>query len=87
VHPLEELISLNMYDKNDDDLIPANPPPLPTIDQLAAPIRAETYIYGDYRDLKPSLWSFEDFVKKDAKKWYGPQLGEIDVRWATEAAV
>jgi len=40
-------------------------------------IKAETYVYGDdVNNLMPELWSFEDFVKNNAKKWHGLGAGE-----------
>ncbi|KAF8905110.1 hypothetical protein CPB84DRAFT_1960658 [Gymnopilus junonius] len=47
------------------------PPPLPSFAESLDAIEAETYVYGDERDLEANLWSFEDFVKNNAWKWYG----------------
>jgi len=38
---------------------------------LLESIPAHTYIFLDIRFLEPTLWSFDDFVKKNAWKWYG----------------
>jgi hypothetical protein len=69
---------------DDEALVPPKPPPLPTLSDLAPPIRTETYVYDHFKRLEPELWSFEEFVKKNAWKWYGDQLpdSDDDVRWA-----
>jgi len=38
---------------------------------------AETYIYADETCLRPELWSFNEFAKNNAWKWYG------GTRWAS----
>jgi hypothetical protein len=46
-------------------------------------IGAETYVYDDENNLMPELWSFDDFVKNNARKWYGdggPGITEADRR-------
>jgi ferritin len=30
----------------------------------------ETYVYKNFENLDAELWSFEDFVKNNARKWY-----------------
>ncbi|TFK20279.1 hypothetical protein FA15DRAFT_673596 [Coprinopsis marcescibilis] len=65
VHPLGDLDPLS-----EDPSIPSNPPPLPDISQLPPTIQAETYIFASINVLEPALWSFEDFVAKNAWKWY-----------------
>ena len=60
----------------DDSLVPAHPPPLPPPSQMTNITRAETYVYGDENNLMPELWSFEDFVKNNAHKWYGLSANE-----------
>ncbi|RDB25796.1 hypothetical protein Hypma_006604 [Hypsizygus marmoreus] len=82
VHPLDSLVNLNEYDKDDESLIPSKPPALPTPEELATPVKAEAYVYKYFTRLEAELWSFEEFVKKDAQKWYGPQKEDGDVRWA-----
>ena len=73
IYKLGRLIDVSNYSiDKDDSLVPAHPPPLPSPSQMANFIvRAETYVYGDEKNLMPELWSFEDFVKNNAKKWYG----------------
>ena len=53
-------------------MVPAHPPPLPPSSEMTNTITAETYVYDDEKNLMPELWSFDDFVKNNAKKWYGP---------------
>ena len=60
------------YSKKDEaSLTPTNPPPIPQPSSLPSPVEAETYIYLDPSRLEHELWSFEDFVKENAWKWYG----------------
>ncbi|GLB40394.1 putative gamma-glutamyl cyclotransferase, AIG2-like [Lyophyllum shimeji] len=84
VHPLGPLVKLLEYPIDDEGLIPSKPPALPPVSGLAPPIKAETYVYdlSQVKRLEPELWSFEEFVKKNAWKWYGEQLPDEDVRWA-----
>ncbi|KAG7089547.1 hypothetical protein E1B28_011220 [Marasmius oreades] len=70
VYPLEPLLDMTVYSKKDDEsLVPSSPPPIPT--ELGDPIEAETYIYLEPSRLEPELWSFEEFVEQNARKWYG----------------
>ncbi len=56
----------------DDHVVPLHAPALPPLDSLPPPLAAQTYIYaGPLRDLAPELWSYEDFVRKNAWKWVG----------------
>ncbi|KAG6879556.1 hypothetical protein C0992_001561 [Termitomyces sp. T32_za158] len=80
VHPLSTFVKLLDYPLDDETLIPSKLPALPAT--LAPPFRTDTYIYDVSARLEPDLWSFEDFVKKNAWKWYREQLPEDDVRWA-----
>ncbi|KAG6899298.1 hypothetical protein C0993_011460 [Termitomyces sp. T159_Od127] len=80
VHPLSTFVKLSQYPVDDETLIPSKPPALP--ETLAPPFRTDTYVYNMLDRLEPDLWSFEDFVKKNAWKWYREQLPEDDVRWA-----
>ncbi|KAF9267793.1 hypothetical protein L218DRAFT_977781, partial [Marasmius fiardii PR-910] len=73
VHPLEPLLDMAVYSrKNDVSLIPSSPPPIPELSLLNDPIEVETYVYLEPSHLEPELWSFEEFVKQNAWKWYGP---------------
>jgi hypothetical protein len=47
-------------------------PPLATANELAEPIEAQTYVWClEDSDLEKELWSFDEFVKKNAWKWIG----------------
>ena len=66
-------------------LIPAALPPLPSADELAQPIPAQTYVWcSKDSNLEKELWSFDEFVKNNAYKWIGPEAksreeyGEVD---------
>ncbi|KAF8825153.1 hypothetical protein HHX47_DHR7000288 [Lentinula edodes] len=82
------LIDIPAYDVALDDksLVPADPPPLPPTSELLPAIPAQTYIYNDLENLEADLWSFEDFIKNNAWKWYGdasndnPDITEVDRR-------
>ncbi|KAJ7126959.1 hypothetical protein C8R44DRAFT_617604 [Mycena epipterygia] len=87
VYPLENLINLAEY-----TMLTTTPAPLPPDAELPSPVEVETYVYGDISNLKPEIWDFDDFVKKNAWKWYGsgsrdnPDYTEVDRRQAAEAA-
>ncbi|KAF8656266.1 hypothetical protein AX16_002702 [Volvariella volvacea WC 439] len=73
-YQLEEAIPLSEYELNEKTIIPDHAlPPLPQ--DLGEGVEAETYIYVDPSRLKRDLWSFEEFVKEKAWKWYGPEGG------------
>ncbi|KAG5652118.1 hypothetical protein H0H81_006255 [Sphagnurus paluster] len=80
VHPLARAVAL--CDFSVDEMIPATPPPLPAPEELAPPVEAGTYVFVLPQRLEPALWSFEEFVLKNAHKWYGEQPPDEDVRWA-----
>lgn len=75
VHPLGPMIKLPEYGSDNESLIPSKPPALPTAIDESPTIHAETYIYDQFKNLEAELWSFEEFVKNNARKWYG---GEHD---------
>ena len=53
-------------------LIPAALPPLPPASELAQPIPAQTYVWClDDGGLEKELWSFDEFVSKNAYRWTG----------------
>jgi hypothetical protein len=56
----------------EDSLNPTALSPLATIGELAPPIEAQTYVWcvEDNR-LDKELWSFDEFVRKNAGKWVG----------------
>lgn len=67
-------------------LIPAALPPLPPASELAQPIPAQTYVWRlDDGGLEKELWSFDEFVSKNAYRWIGPgardneDYAEVDV--------
>ncbi|KAI0275899.1 hypothetical protein BGY98DRAFT_1065301 [Russula aff. rugulosa BPL654] len=66
-------------------LIPTALPPLPSADELAEPIPAQTYVWCSKDSyLEKELWSFDEFVKNNAYKWIGPEAKsseyvEVDV--------
>lgn len=87
IYTLGPLINVSNYTVDlDDSLVPAHPPPLPSPSQLTNlnTIKAETYVYLDENNLLPELWSFEEFVKNNAEKWYR-LAGESGGSGVTEA--
>ncbi len=55
-------------------LIPTALPPVPSADELAQPIPAQTYVWCSKDSyLEKELWSFDEFVKTNAYKWIGPE--------------
>ncbi|KAK0469649.1 uncharacterized protein EV420DRAFT_1495889 [Desarmillaria tabescens] len=82
VHPLEDAINLSEYSvlKDDKYLLPNPPAPLPPVEELAEAIPAETYIYKNIEKLDAELWSFGEFVRLNAWKWYQPEESEVDGR-------
>ncbi|KAF5327155.1 hypothetical protein D9619_004896 [Psilocybe cf. subviscida] len=68
-HPLGTFVNVSSQEIDDDNLLPAEPAPLEK--NLAPAIEAQTYIYCDHTMLDAHLWSFEEFVKVNAWKWYG----------------
>ena len=70
IYSLGPLTDISNHSIDEDSLIPAHPPPLPSPSQLTNIIRAETYVYGDENNLMAELWSFDEFVKNNARKWY-----------------
>ena len=70
VHALGLLQDLSA-DLDSETFVTEHPPPLPDSPDTLTPIEAETYVYADENNLDASLWSFQDFVKHNAWKWYG----------------
>ncbi|KAH9071183.1 hypothetical protein EDB83DRAFT_2367041 [Lactarius deliciosus] len=65
----------------EDSLIPADLPPSPAASELAQTVPAQTYAWGRKdSDLDEELWSFDEFVQKNAWKWIdhgaGPQRND-----------
>ena len=76
VHPLGPFTQIQVDAANsgavEDSLIPTDLPPLPAATELAQAIPAQTYVWcRDIRGLESELWSFEEFVQKNAWKWIG----------------
>jgi len=86
VHPLGPLTDVSNHSIDHDSLVPAHSLPLPSPSQIIESIAAETYVYEDENNLMAELWSFDDFVKNNAWKWYGsaaddnPYITEVDQR-------
>ncbi|KAF8635179.1 hypothetical protein AX15_000511 [Amanita polypyramis BW_CC] len=81
VHPLEEATPLNDFAGQDKNLIeriaPAEPQPIDEVLAKASSDCAEAEVYvfqEDVSKLEPALWSFGEFVRKNAWKWYGGQV-------------
>ena len=73
MHPLTPFGSLNTPQGGEGDsaLLPQHASPLPPTSELPEGVEAHTYGFQDIRWLEPTLWSFDDFIKKCAWKWYG----------------
>ena len=71
VHPLTPFTSVRGHGEisDADATIPSTPPYLP--DTLAEPVQAHVYVWLDISRLEAELWSYEDFVRYNAHKWYG----------------
>jgi hypothetical protein len=81
VHPLGRLtavpsdaaVSSSEATVVEGSLIPAALPPLPSADELAQPILAQTYVWCSKDSyLEKGLWSFDEFIRNNAYKWIGP---------------
>jgi len=59
-------------------LIPATLLPLESTGELAQPIPALTYVWYLGDGLEKELWSFDEFVKKNAWKWTGESARRDD---------
>ncbi|KAF8261065.1 hypothetical protein EI94DRAFT_1746861 [Lactarius quietus] len=65
----------------EDNLIPADLPPLPAASEMAQTVPAQTYVWClDDSGLDKELWSFDEFVRKNAWKWVdrGAQREDYD---------
>lgn len=76
VHPLGPFTEIQVdaatSEAVEDSLIPTDLPPLPAATELAQTVPAQTYVWcWDVRGLDSELWSFEEFVRKNAWKWIG----------------
>ncbi|CAK5268428.1 unnamed protein product, partial [Mycena citricolor] len=83
VYPLEPLVDLSQY-----RMLPETLTPLPGPAELPASAPVDTYIFKDMSRLVRDVWDLEDFVNKNAWKWYGdgsrdnPDFTEVDRRQA-----
>ncbi|KAJ7227221.1 hypothetical protein GGX14DRAFT_348174 [Mycena pura] len=68
LHPLAELVALADHKMT----VSAPATPLPPDAELRAPVEVDTYVYNDISALMRDVWDFDDFVAKNAWKWYGP---------------
>ncbi|EAU85598.2 hypothetical protein CC1G_06311 [Coprinopsis cinerea okayama7 len=73
IHPLTPLIAVNDHPGEDQELVLLHASPLPTAECLPCSLKAETYVYSVPTGLEPDLWSFDDFVKNNARKWFDYQ--------------
>ncbi|PPR00792.1 hypothetical protein CVT24_000757 [Panaeolus cyanescens] len=86
-HLLGPFVDVSTHGTRFNDLIPTHPPPLPeNVDTSTQTLEVETYIYCDETNLEADLWSFEDFVKNNAWKWYhsdkSRDLADLERAWA-----
>jgi hypothetical protein len=91
VHPLGSLTSLaesSVFEELSSN--PSKVAPLPDIAGLPPAIQAETYVYSaSVSYLNAELWSFDEFVQKNAWKWIANGRGsrsnseyiEVDEMW------
>ncbi|KAJ3541599.1 hypothetical protein NMY22_g3833 [Coprinellus aureogranulatus] len=80
VHPLEPFTPLNTPAGQPDapeSLIPQHATPLPPVEELGGAVDAHTYVFQDIRYLEPRLWSWDEFMKNSAWKWYGGSPDEV----------
>ncbi|TFK20281.1 hypothetical protein FA15DRAFT_673599 [Coprinopsis marcescibilis] len=70
IHPLAPSASISTHSEEDLDLVLLHSTPLPPTPELASPFKAQTYVFLNVAQLEPELWSFEDFVKENAYKWF-----------------
>lgn len=68
-HPLVAAEPLSVA-LTDQELIPTHPAPITETTPFSTGVESETYIYIDIDNLVSELWSFEDFVRLNAYKWY-----------------
>ncbi|KAK7033154.1 hypothetical protein R3P38DRAFT_2921062 [Favolaschia claudopus] len=68
VHPLEDLVYLPDY-----EMPTIKPSALPSDSDLPGAVEVETYVYTDLSNLNADVWNFDDFVDKNAWKWYDPE--------------
>ncbi|KAF9243516.1 hypothetical protein BU15DRAFT_86460 [Melanogaster broomeanus] len=95
VHLLGPLTSLNDTPPIEvNGLVLAKPPPVPTSSELEKPLEVDTYVWCQpLSQLRPTLWTFEEFIKDSAWKWLGSgsegnkDYAEVDRRRAMEGII
>jgi len=73
VHPLQEFRDISAHSVDDETVLPEHASPIIAEDLSELPLSpssAETYVYCDENDLQAELWSYEDFVRENARNWY-----------------
>ncbi|KAH9180857.1 hypothetical protein EDB89DRAFT_1840899 [Lactarius sanguifluus] len=74
VHPLGPFTAAS-----EDNLIPADLPSLPAASELAQTVPAQTYVWCSYdEELDKELWSFDEFIRKNAWKWIDREGGSAE---------
>jgi hypothetical protein len=68
-------VKLSEHPFDEESVLTKKPPPLPSPAEMAPGLDAETYVYKTFQNLEAELWSFGDFVKNSARKWYGERHG------------
>jgi len=72
--PSDAAVSSSKTTVVEGSLIPAALPALPSADELAQPIPAQTYVWCSKDSfLEKELWSFDEFIRNNAHKWIGPE--------------
>lgn len=72
--PSDAAVSSSETTAVEGSLIPTSLPPLPSAEELAQPIPAQTYVWCSKDSyLEKELWSFDEFVKNNAYRWIGPE--------------
>ncbi|KAF7374863.1 Phosphoric monoester hydrolase [Mycena sanguinolenta] len=67
---------------------PPHPPPLPSDADLPEAVEVDTYVFNEIGRLMSEIWDFDDFVTKNAWKWFdsgardNPDFTEVDRRQA-----
>ena len=80
VHPLGPFEPIP-GDAATGSLIPTDLPPLPAASEMAQTVPAQTYVWcQDDSGLDKELWSFEEFIRKNAWKWvdHGARRDDYD---------
>jgi hypothetical protein len=89
VHPLGPFTQIPVDDATagavEGSLIPTELPPLPAATKLAEAVPTQTYVWcRDVRGLDNELWSYEEFVRKNAWMWIGRRSQVVRVGKFTE---